>query len=243
MDKLNANLWVSHSVMHTGNIREKNEDAFLTLDEQQIWAVADGMGGHDDGDIASQCVVQQLMEYQGTPLLGKNVRQTAHLLQSANDFLFEKASPEEDRYIGSTVCVLLAHSRHCVLMWAGDSRIYRFRNGHLRQLTWDHSVATELIDKGAKKDEVDRLPNSGAITRAVGADRHLDLELRMLTFEHGDIYLLCSDGLYKELSESEIADIIAVCSTEECANKLLNTALRRQGRDNITILVVHNTYA
>lgn len=243
MDKLNTNLWVSYGVTHTGNMREKNEDALLTLDGQKIWAVADGMGGHEAGDIASQCVVKQLMKYRATPLLGKNVRQIAQRLQSANNSLFEKASPEEDRFTGSTICVLLAHYRHCVFMWAGDSRIYRFRNGHLRQLTWDHSVAAELIEGGANKEEVDRLPNSGAITRAVGADAHLDLELRMHNFEHGDIYLLCSDGLYKELSDSEIADTIAACSPEECANTLLNTALRRQGRDNITILVVKNTHA
>jgi protein phosphatase len=243
MGKLNANVWVSSCVTHTGNIREQNEDAFLTLDTQQLWAVADGMGGHDDGNIASQSIVQYLMEYRATPLLGKNVRQVTQRLQSVNQLLCKKAAPVEDRIIGSTICVLLAHCRHCVFLWAGDSRIYRFRSGHLRQITRDHSEAGELMDSGATKEEVDRVPNSEAITRAVGANIHLNLELRMQNLEPGDLYLLCSDGLYKELSDSEIADTIATYSMGKCADKLLNVALRRRGRGNITIMFVKNRHA
>lgn len=241
MGKLNANVWVSSGVTHTGNIREQNEDALLTLDAQRLWAVADGMGGHDAGDMASQCIVQHLMEYQATPLLGKNVRQITQLLQSVNHILFEQASPQEDRIIGSTVCALLAHCQHCVFLWAGDSRIYRFRQGHLRQITRDHSEAAELIEGGATKEQVALLPHSEAITRAVGAYIHVDLELRMLASEPGDLYLLCSDGLYKELSDNEITETVSTYPMEECTDKLLDAALRRRGRDNITIMLVKNT--
>jgi len=238
MGELSKNGWTSTGVTHTGNVRERNEDAFLTCDNQSLWAVADGMGGHDAGDVASQMIAQHLKNYHATPLLGRNVRQVSQLLQSVNKLLIQKAASVKDSIIGSTVCVLLVHRQHCVFLWAGDSRIYRLRNGRFQQVTQDHSEAEELIEKGATIEEVSYLPNSEAITRAVGSDISLDLEIKMQAFERGDIYLLCSDGLYKELSEPEIADEVSAYSLSEGVNKLLDTALQRRGRDNITIVEV-----
>jgi protein phosphatase len=238
MGELSKNGWTSTGVTHTGNVRERNEDAFLTCDNQSLWAVADGMGGHDAGDVASQMIVQHLKNYHATPLLGRNVRQVSQLLQSVNKLLIQKAASVKDSIIGSTVCVLLVHRQHCVFLWAGDSRIYRLRNGRFQQVTQDHSEAEELIEKGATIEEVSYLPNSEAITRAVGSDISLNLEIKMQAFERGDIYLLCSDGLYKELSEPEIADEVSAYSLSEGVNKLLDTALQRRGRDNITIVEV-----
>ncbi len=238
MGKLGKSVWLSAGVSHTGNIRERNEDAFLTCDRQKLWGVADGMGGHDAGDVASQMIIQHLRQYRATPLLGRNVRQVTQLLQSANELLIQKAASENNSIIGSTVCVLLAHHQHCVFLWAGDSRIYRLRNGYFQQVMQDHSEAEELIEAGATKEEVSRLPNGEAITRAVGSDRHLNLEIKMQAFERGDIYLLCSDGLYKELSGPEIADRISAYSLSEGVNTLLDTALQRRGRDNITVVEV-----
>jgi protein phosphatase len=238
MGKLGKSVWLSAGISHTGNIRERNEDAFLACDEQKLWVVADGMGGHNAGDVASQMIVQHLRQYRATPLLGRNVRQVSQLLQSVNKLLIQKAASVKDSIIGSTVCVLLVHRQHCVFIWAGDSRIYRLRNGRFQQVTQDHSEAEELIEKGATIEEVSYLPNSEAITRAVGSDISLDLEIKMQAFERGDIYLLCSDGLYKELSEPEIADEVSAYSLSEGVNKLLDTALQRRGRDNITIVEV-----
>jgi protein phosphatase len=236
--KIPRNTWLSVGVTDTGNIRERNEDAFLTCNKQKLWAVADGMGGHDAGDVASQMVIRHLQQYQATPLLGRNVRQITRLLQSTNKRLILKALSTNKNIIGSTVCALLAHRKHCVFLWAGDSRIYRLRDGHFQQITQDHSESEELIKAGMTREDVSRLPHSEAITRAVGSDTHLNLEISMRAFEQGDTYLLCSDGLYKELSERDIANSISTHSLDECVNQLLDKALQRQARDNITIVEV-----
>ena len=228
----------SEGVTNTGNIRSHNEDAFINLDQQQLWAVADGMGGHQSGEVASRMIVDALATYRATPLLGKNIRQITSLLQAVNQQLVELADNDADKIIGSTIAILLLHGRYCAALWAGDSRVYRYRKGLLKQITRDHSEAELLRDAGITPEEISNLPYAESITRAVGADTFLQLEAQIQEIQAGDIYLLCSDGLYKELDETDMAQIMSANDIKTSIQQLLATALKRQGRDNITIVVI-----
>lgn len=233
----------SFGITHTGNIRDCNEDAFLIADDKYLWAVADGMGGHEQGRVASQSIVEALATYRPLHLLGNSIRNMATLLQSVNTKLITRANKKPDTIIGSTIALLLIKGLYCVSVWAGDSRIYRYRNGVLKQITRDHSEAEILLEAGVAPEEIAEIPYAEGITRAVGADDILQLETRILEIQTNDIFLLCSDGLYKELADTEIAQIIGKGGVEDAAQRLMATALKRQGRDNITIILVKLKFA
>ena len=228
----------SFGITHTGNIRSHNEDAFLIADDAHLWAVADGMGGHEQGQVASRGIVEALATYRPAHLLGTSIRNIAALLQSVNTELIIRANKKPDTIIGSTLSLLLIKGLYCVSVWAGDSRIYRYRNGTLKQITRDHSEAEILLEAGVEPEEIAAVPYAESITRAVGVDDILQLETRILEIQADDIFLICSDGLYKELTDTEIAQIIGKGSMENVAQQLLATALERQGRDNITIVLI-----
>ena len=238
MGQLTQTRITSFGITHTGNIRSHNEDAFLVADNEQLWVVADGMGGHQSGEVASQMIVEALATYRSAPLLGTSIRKIAMLLQSVNQELIAQANKKPDTIIGSTIALLLIKGRYCVSAWAGDSRIYRYRNGVLKQITRDHSETEILLEAGVTPEEIAEIPYAEGITRAVGADEILQLESRILEIHTNDIFLLCSDGLYKELTDTEIGQIIEKGIVEDAVQQLLAAALKRQGRDNITVVLV-----
>jgi len=231
--------WNSYGITHTGNIRAHNEDAYLNYPQQQIWLVADGMGGHTAGDVASHMIVDELENYTHTPLLGRNTRQIIQKLQKVNQELVEMAGDEGNKIIGSTVAALITQRSHGVCLWAGDSRIYRFRDDKLKQITRDHSELNELLDLGMSLKEALRSPFAQAISRAVGADRTLAVEAQIIETMENDIYLLCSDGLDKEVSDEEIADVLTSHTPDDSVQVLLKMALERKGQDNITVMIVY----
>lgn len=238
MGPLNDNIWSSVACTDAGKVRDHNEDAYLDLPAQSLWVVADGMGGHSEGEVASRMIVDSLRQYRRTTQLGANVRQITQRLRAVNSALLHRAGPGSSRIIGSTVAVFLADHHHGVCLWAGDSRVYRYRDKTLKQLTLDHNHAENLMEDGMPAEQIVLHPGAQALTRAVGSEDTLDLESRILELKQGDIYLLCSDGLTKEVTDREIADILAAShSLFQSMHTLKDLALQRAGRDNVTILL------
>ncbi|MEO0442527.1 MAG: protein phosphatase 2C domain-containing protein [Pseudomonadota bacterium] len=228
----------SHSCgnTHKGWVRFVNEDAFLELSDARLWAVADGMGGHKRGDYASNAVIKALRRFSRKPKLLSSIEDLQNLLVEANE-VCQKAF--RARRIGSTAALLFEFGGHCFFIWAGDSRIYRIRDGHLEQMTRDHSLAQEKFAKGElNQDEAQRHSSAHILTKAIGINRHLKLELRCSAVKPGDRYLLCSDGLYGEAQAADLKLHLSQQSQTEALDGLINVALERGGRDNITGIIV-----
>ena len=237
---LTEHKWTSSGLTNTGNIRQKNEDAFLVNDSENFWLVADGMGGHASGEIASQKITEKMQAFCSTPLLGQNVRNIINILKSINHDLEEYARTHDLGLVGSTVAVLHIHKNVCICIWAGDSRIYRFRNKRLAQLTTDHCQLTEFMEEEHDEEQVQFMAGSSAITRAIGSDEILAPQVNIFDLHANDKFLLCSDGLNKELSDNTICEILSTNSSP-CASKImLQQALGVKGRDNITIITIES---
>ncbi|MFM0056340.1 PP2C family protein-serine/threonine phosphatase [Paraburkholderia phytofirmans] len=231
--------WTSSARSDAGRVREINEDSCLDQSALGRWAVADGMGGHAVGDLASRLVIDALSRLTPPVSMKSFVADARARLQTANRQLRDEAARRQVQRIGSTVVVLLACDRFCGYIWAGDSRLYLLREGSLRQLTRDHSQVEALKSLGVLTEEEARHhPAQHMITRAVGATDLLELDDDAIEVADGDVFLLCSDGLSNEVSED---DMLAVLSNAACANaceELVDMALARGGRDNITAVVV-----
>lgn len=234
-----VSLWHSFGITEVGNRRKHNEDAMLNTPELGLWVVADGMGGHQSGDVASQKVVTTLANLPANGELTSCVRWVCDQLREVNNTLCEIASGmQQGSVIGSTVVSLLARNDQCAVIWAGDSRLYRMRHGQLQQMTRDHTLLDELMSAANLSREA-ALQQVGAnvITRAVGGQNHLELDVVYFQAEKGDRYLLCSDGLDKEVSDDEIAQWLSSDSCQGAVQGLIDLALNRNGIDNITVVV------
>jgi protein phosphatase len=231
--------WASAARSDTGRVREINEDACLDQPQRGRWAVADGMGGHDVGDVASKLVVEMLGQLPDSAGIKHCIADARERLQQANRQLREEAVRRQVQRIGTTVVVLLACDRFCGYLWAGDSRIYLLRQGQLRQLTRDHSQVEELRQSGyLTEEEARNHPAHHIITRAVGATDLLDLDEDAIEVADGDVFLLCSDGLSNEVTDEEIHQTLANFDCLHAPDELVEIALARGGRDNITAVVV-----
>jgi protein phosphatase len=233
--------WTSAARTDAGRVREINEDACLELPEKRLWAVVDGMGGHAVGDVASRMVIErlELLPAARRPRdLDSLMREAETLLLAANADLRQEAARRQVRRIGSTVVLLLASERSCGYLWAGDSRIYLFRQGSLRQLTRDHSQVEDLKARGQlTAEEALHHPGKHLITRAVGAMDTLDVDTDRIELQDGDVFLLCSDGLSNEVSDTEMSGELASGDCQQAVTRLVELALLRGGRDNISVVV------
>lgn len=222
----------------TGRVRTANEDSFLARGEAGLWAVADGMGGHDNGQWASQTLVESL---GGAPLGGgfdEDLQAVADAIHTANASIFSTASAQA-RTMGSTVTTLLLWGERFAVFWAGDSRVYVHRRGVLHRLTRDHTQVQALVDAGAlSATEAERHPMSHVLARAVGVEETLELDAVSDQVEGGDKFLLCSDGLTGVVSEAEIADALAQFSPRTASEELVARCLARGAPDNVTVVVV-----
>ncbi len=232
--------WHSYGITNVGKIREYNEDSLLQRPEAGMWAVADGMGGHHAGDVASQMIVNTLDKVHEGQSLEQFIDDIENRLVLVNEKLIKKA---DESYIpitiGSTVAVMVAHSRFCVYLWAGDSRLYRQRNGELQQLTTDHSQVQHYIELGLiNPEEATKHPHRNIITRAVGATKKFFLDMDIQEMRQGDRYLLCSDGLNKHVVDAELEDILHKGSTERICWELIELTLLRGASDNVTAIVI-----
>jgi protein phosphatase len=234
--------WSSASRTDVGMVRRLNEDSVLELPERGLWMVADGMGGHAAGDFASGTIVSELAGIPPPASLGALLGEVRQRLQSANRQLNNEARTRYERVIGSTVVALLAFGGHGVVVWAGDSRAYRYRCGELIQLTHDHSQVEELVRRGLlAPDGVEGHPAANVITRAVGVADTLELDSEMFTLAEDDTFLLCSDGLYRELDEDAIKACLAPGDCRQACDLLIEAALARRARDNVSVIVVRIT--
>ncbi|MES2353595.1 MAG: protein phosphatase 2C domain-containing protein [Pseudomonadota bacterium] len=222
-----------------GLVREINEDAYLDQAERGIWAVADGMGGHAVGDVASNMVIEALRKTQPSTKLAQFIANAQQQLQIVNQQLRVEAALRQAQIIGSTVVALLAYDCYCGYLWAGDSRIYLSRNGRLTRLTRDHSRVEELKSR-RHLSAASAMPQAAhnVITRAVGASDILEVDEGTMEVNDGDIFLLCSDGLSNALSEQEIGSTLFPGNYQLACEALVDMALKRGGRDNISAVVV-----
>jgi serine/threonine protein phosphatase PrpC len=231
--------WSSSSRTDVGMVRQHNEDACLDRPEAGLWAVADGMGGHSAGDVASAMIVQRLQALDPAQPLSRLVDQAEEILAAVNAELRQLAANREAATIGSTVVALIAHDAHAVCLWAGDSRAYRLRDGVLEQVTQDHALVADLVDRGVlSAEQAANHPQSNLVTRAVGAGDTLKLDLEIMRLRPGDRFILCSDGLDKELRHEEIRELLARGDGAGAANALVELALSRGSRDNVTVVAV-----
>ncbi|NIZ15311.1 PP2C family serine/threonine-protein phosphatase [Phaeobacter sp. HF9A] len=224
---------------HTGLVRKANEDSILALPEHEIWLVSDGMGGHDAGDYASRLIADMVATIpQDLDPAGK-----MHALRDAIHGAHRAIQAESDNRggttIGATVAALVISRGHFLCLWAGDSRIYRLRNGEIELLTTDHSAVADYVLAGRMSwDEADQHPQSNAITRAVGIDGDLMLDKVRGETVAGDRFLLCSDGLTKYATFAMLQDMLSSTPLETVADRLVQVALTGGGGDNISVIVV-----
>ena len=232
--------WTSAACTHVGMVREINEDSCLDLPQQGIWAVADGMGVHACGAVASRMVVEALRALTPGASLPETITQVRQTLDSVNRQLLMEAVARNVHIIGSTVVVLIACGAHCAYLWAGDSRLYRLRDRQLQQLTRDHSQIEELKARADYlPDEVIAQSSRNLITRAVGAMDELETEHETIAVQDGDMFLLCSDGLSNEVSDDQMKNVLLAGNCKQAAQTLVELALQNGARDNVTVVVVH----
>lgn len=231
--------WTSASCTHTGMVRQVNEDSYLDQPERGLWAVADGMGGHALGDLASRMVIESLNQLPPAPNLAKFMADARNRLQTVNSQLLIEAANRNVHIIGSTVIVLLSQGDCCGYLWAGDSRLYLYRDDRLKRLSRDHSQVEELLSSGVLADEETlQLVARNLITRAVGVADMLELEEEIIEVQDGDIFLLCSDGLSNEVNEQDIRNALLARDCRQAAETLIDMALQGGGRDNVSVVVV-----
>lgn len=233
--------WNSVALSDVGSVRSENEDAYLLLPDQGLWLVADGMGGHAFGELASQKIVESILSISSAVRLAQLTYDVQERLQFVNRWLLTEASERKLGIIGSTVAVLLTLGRYCVCIWAGDSRVYRYRRGQLLRLTRDHRRIEELIaGQALSRNNAENNSYSWAnqLTRAVGASEKLELAAELREVLPGDRYLLCSDGLYEEISDDQISDLMELPDLNEACISLVKSANEKGGHDNITVVLV-----
>ena len=233
--------WWSSCRTTPGIRRSVNEDAYLSLDEIGLWVVADGMGGHTRGDVASRIVIESLKDIKRPHSMDDFVTAVKGGLVLANRAMRERMlRAGTGQVMGSTVVAFLVFRREWRCVWAGDSRAYLMRDGHLVQITHDHSVTQELIDRGELREEdAANHPAANRITRAVGAQDTLALDEYASMLRDDDVILLCSDGLTKEVGDDEMAGVLATRDCDDASRDLLELCLARGARDNVTVAVIH----
>jgi protein phosphatase/serine/threonine-protein phosphatase Stp1 len=225
----------SSAATHPGTIRPRNEDSLVDRPDLGLWVVADGAGGHGAGDVASGCIAEALAGIPPGLTAAEMLAQVRLRLDAVHADLQARAAIRGG-VIASTVVVLLVRGGHFAALWAGDSRLYLLRDGTLHRLTRDHSLVQELVDSGTLEAEAaEAHPQANVITRAVGASGVLLLDKVADQIAPGDRFLLCSDGVFKELAEAEIALQLAAGTD---ASELVRRAVEAGGRDNVTVVIV-----
>jgi serine/threonine protein phosphatase PrpC len=229
----------SCGMSHAGRIRDLNEDRYLVKADSGVFAVADGMGGHDAGEIASTSIVEHLKSI-GIPSSAPDLRaRFEDRVTLANREIRRISAMRQAGTIGSTLAALLAFEHQYACMWAGDSRIYMLRDGHFSQLSRDHTEVQDLLDKGLLSPaEAATWPRRNVITRAIGAMDDPMLDIAHGKIQPGDRFLICSDGLTAHVSDEEIRDTLGARSAEGACKALIELTLERGATDNVTVVAV-----
>ena len=224
---------------HQGNVRQANEDSHLLQPETGVFAVADGMGGHEAGALAS-AVVTNALQSIGSPASAPDLlaRLEDRILR-ANARLTTIAEERGGIVIGATLAVLLVYDRNFACVWSGDSRIYLVRGGSIAQISRDHTEVQELLEQGLlTKEEARTSPRRNVITRAIGVHSEPELEFEQGTLEPDDVFVICSDGLTSHVDDEEIWAAASAGGCQEACDTLVAMTLARGGTDNVTVLIV-----
>jgi protein phosphatase len=230
-------LFDTGSATHVGKVRDHNEDNLLARPDLGIWAVADGMGGHDAGDLASATVIDALQSIEPARSAAELLAACEQRVVSANATLLD-IGRRRGATIGTTVAVLLTHGTHFACVWSGDSRIYLVRNGAISLQSRDHTVVQDLVASGQLSPaEARTAPGRNVITRAIGIDDDPELEIRDGALRAGDVFLLCSDGLTAHVEDDEIFAHVISTTPQNACDALVELTLSRGAVDNVTIVV------
>lgn len=232
--------WQCGSRTDVGVVREVNEDALTCCSDIGLWAVADGMGGHEVGDVASRMIVNALQRIVDSAHLSDFVDEVEQCIIDVNNEIIDYAQRVlGSATMGSTLVSLVIRGRVGVCLWAGDSRLYRLRNQKLMQLTRDHSHVQELVDIGAiDPEEAASHPQANVITRAVGVEEDGFIDINVFNTQIGDTFLLCSDGLYNTVDAEGIVEIMSQRNPTAAADELINRSLANGAPDNVSVIVV-----
>ena len=228
-----------------GLVRQNNEDVWEALVENSFYILADGMGGHRAGEVASRETVEQLShqvrknQFSGT--IREQKKQISDIIQKVNHHVYQKSrSDSELRGMGTTLCCTYFHPKGVIFAHVGDSRIYRFSRNRLEQLTRDHSLVSEMIELGELSERsAEDVTYKNIITRAIGTTPKVEASMGISEFEENDLFMMCSDGLSDLLSTEEMEEIMQDSDVLEIAvDRLIKTAINRGGIDNVTVLLM-----
>ena len=228
----------SAALTHQGRVRDKNQDAFCTRERDGLWAVADGMGGHEGGEWASARLVRELDRVELPDALEEAGARGADALHAATQAIVAEAE-ERGRQMGSTIVTLLVRGRDYLVQWIGDSRAYLLRDGDFTQLSRDHTQVQDMVDRGLMQaSQIPGHPMSHILSRAVGVQGEIEIDRAAGEVNAGDVFLLCSDGLHSYVDEAEIRGLLGRGSPERALEDLIEATLAAGAPDNVTAIAV-----
>jgi len=232
-------LFETGAATHVGLVRPRNEDCYLTRPGAGIWAVADGMGGHRDGDFASQAVIDALKSIEAPTSASDLLTVCENAIFDANARLIEIGRQRGGVIIGTTVAVLLVFDGYFACVWSGDSRIYMVRQGNITQVSQDHTEVQELLTSGViTPDEAGTWSGTNAITRAIGVVDLPELEMSSGALDAGDVFVICTDGLTRHVEDDEILRCVGANVPQQACDHLILRTLEQGAVDNVTVIVV-----
>ena len=224
---------------HVGCVRELNEDSFLVRPELGLFAVADGMGGHEAGEAASAALIESLARIEAQESAAALLQACEDRLIDANANIRGLAARRGIDVMGTTVVALLIFDGHYACLWSGDSRAYLVRESRIHQVTRDHTEVEELVAEGILNDEeARRWPRRNVVTRAIGIFEKPETEMKCGELFSGDVFVLCSDGLTGHVEPDELRRRVVSGAPQTACDELIELALQRGGHDNVTVIVV-----
>ena len=231
--------WIeAGAATHVGKVRRQNEDNYLVATRRGLWAVADGMGGHEAGEVASRIVIEELDAIAVSVTAAELLASCEQQIVNANSRL-KKLADERGAIIGTTVAVLLIFDGHYAGVWSGDSRIYRIRGHRIEQISVDHTEVQELVSAGRlTAQEARTWPRRNVITRAIGVSDDPELEIKGGMLEPGDVFVICSDGLTTHVEDEEILALASKHRPQRACDLLIALTLDRGAVDNVTVVAV-----
>jgi serine/threonine protein phosphatase PrpC len=234
-----AKSWIeAGAATHVGKVRRQNEDNYLVATRSGLWAVADGMGGHAAGEVASRTVVEELAAVAVPATAAELLASCERQIIRANSHL-KKLGDERGALIGTTIAVLLIFNEDYACLWSGDSRIYRVRQHRIEQISVDHTEVQELVSEGRlTAQEARAWPRRNVITRAIGVSDEPELEITGGALKAGDTFVICSDGLTAHIEDAEILALAGENPPQKACDLLVDLTLDRGAIDNVTVVAV-----
>lgn len=228
---------IAYGATNVGKVRKNNEDAFKISDKEKIYLLADGMGGHLGGEFASSMAVQDLEKLL---IDVRNKTEIKEAIEEVNRKIYQKSLEDENLSgMGTTLSMVKILEDHLYFANIGDSRIYRLKDGSLTQLTIDDSYVNYLLEVGAiTSDQAKDHPKKNVLLKALGTTEDIEVFVQEVQWQEDDLYLLCSDGLTNMLDEEEIQEILSSHEAKEAVDRLIDRALGRGGKDNITVIIL-----